>query len=179
MGASQNEASQLDAETWRGRFSRVWSAAELAVSAFMSFLIFYATLAEMLATYRLPSFPVAALEPFRIANRYGLFAVMTRGRYEIEFQGSDDGQNWKPYHFRYKPGVERGAANLRSINRVSIGICGLRHWGRGASTRLCRTLSCGFFRVNKDVLQLFADNPFPECCRARSERFCGSTGLHL
>jgi hypothetical protein len=41
-----------------------------------------------------------ALEPFRIANQYGLFAVMTRGRYEIEFQGSNDGQNWTPYLFR-------------------------------------------------------------------------------
>ena len=28
---------------------------------------------------------------------------MTRGRYEIEFQGSNDGQNWTPYPFRYKP----------------------------------------------------------------------------
>ena len=28
---------------------------------------------------------------------------MTRGRYEIEFQGSDDGQNWTAYPFRYKP----------------------------------------------------------------------------
>ena len=36
---------------------------------------------------------VPAGKPFRIANRYGLFAVMTRGRYEIEFQGSNDGQN--------------------------------------------------------------------------------------
>ena len=43
------------------------------------------------------------LEPFRIANQYGLFAVMTRGRYEIEFQGSNDGQNWTPYLFRNKP----------------------------------------------------------------------------
>ena len=47
--------------------------------------------------------PIVALEPFRIANRYGLFAVMTRGRYEIEFQGSNDGQNWVAYPFRYKP----------------------------------------------------------------------------
>jgi len=28
---------------------------------------------------------------------------MTRGRYEIEFQGSDDGRNWTPYPFRFKP----------------------------------------------------------------------------
>ena len=44
-----------------------------------------------------------ALEPFRIANRYGLFGIMTRGRYEIEFQGSDDGKTWVAYPFRYKP----------------------------------------------------------------------------
>ena len=43
------------------------------------------------------------LEPLRIANQYGLFAVMTRGRYEIEFQASNDGENWTPYPFRYKP----------------------------------------------------------------------------
>lgn len=34
------------------------------------------------------TFPARVLSPFRIANSYGLFAVMTRARYEIEFQGS-------------------------------------------------------------------------------------------
>ena len=47
--------------------------------------------------------PNRLLEPFRIANAYGLFAVMTPARYEIEFQGSNDGQTWTPYPFRYKP----------------------------------------------------------------------------
>jgi lipase maturation factor 1 len=47
--------------------------------------------------------PERALEPFRIANAYGLFANMTDARYEIEFQGSNDGQTWTPYPFRYKP----------------------------------------------------------------------------
>jgi hypothetical protein len=32
-----------------------------------------------------------------------LFAVMTEGRYEIEFQGSRDGTTWVAYPFRYKP----------------------------------------------------------------------------
>lgn len=48
-------------------------------------------------------FPAELLEPFRIGNRYGLFAVMTEDRFEIEFQGSRDGQTWTPYPFRYKP----------------------------------------------------------------------------
>jgi len=47
--------------------------------------------------------PHRLLAPFRIANAYGLFAVMTPARYEIEFQGSDDSTNWRPYSFRYKP----------------------------------------------------------------------------
>ncbi len=41
----------------------------------------------------------------RIANQYGLFAVMTRHRYEIEFQGSNDGQTWTAYPFRFKPQI--------------------------------------------------------------------------
>ena len=48
--------------------------------------------------------PEHVLEPFRVANAYGLFAVMTEARYEIEFQGSSDsGKTWVPYPFRYKP----------------------------------------------------------------------------
>src|SRR5205807_5570963 len=47
--------------------------------------------------------PAIVLEPFRIANRYGLFAVMTESRYEVEFQGSRDNATWTPYPFRYKP----------------------------------------------------------------------------
>lgn len=40
---------------------------------------------------------------FHIANRYGIFAVMTTKRYEIVVEGSDDGVNWKEYLFQYKP----------------------------------------------------------------------------
>jgi hypothetical protein len=47
--------------------------------------------------------PTQLLAPARVANAYGLFAVMTENRYEIEFQGSRDGATWTPYRFRYKP----------------------------------------------------------------------------
>jgi hypothetical protein len=42
--------------------------------------------------------------PWRSFNGYGLFAMMTPTRPEIIVQGSDDGRNWKDYHFKYKPG---------------------------------------------------------------------------
>lgn len=56
---------------------------------------------------RIPA-AVAQLEAvgqqFGLVNRYGLFAVMTTMRPEIEVQGSLDGERWEPYTFRYKPG---------------------------------------------------------------------------
>jgi hypothetical protein len=68
--------------------------------------ILYATLWAFLApgSPRFLAKPERVLEPFRVANAYGLFAVMTEARYEIEFQGSSDGgKTWIPYPFRYKP----------------------------------------------------------------------------
>jgi hypothetical protein len=68
--------------------------------------VFYATIIVFSpSTLRTPlAVPARLLEPFRIANPYGLFANMTEARYEIEFQGSrDGGKTWIPYSFRYKP----------------------------------------------------------------------------
>ncbi len=45
------------------------------------------------------------IAPFRIANGYGLFRVMTKERPEIVIEGSDDGKIWKPYEFKWKPGA--------------------------------------------------------------------------
>ncbi|HWC60519.1 MAG TPA: lipase maturation factor family protein, partial [Verrucomicrobiae bacterium] len=44
---------------------------------------------------------VAPLETF---NGYGLFQVMTTSRPEIIVEGSNDGENWQAYEFKYKPG---------------------------------------------------------------------------
>jgi lipase maturation factor 1 len=59
------------------------------------------------APYMVPPFmqeTVVALSPLHIADSYGLFAVMTRQRPEIVFEGSRDGTNWLPYEFKIKPG---------------------------------------------------------------------------
>jgi hypothetical protein len=81
--------------------------AGLAIAALMLTWIAYDTTVQMigipLGNIPGPVKPLDALVPFRIANQYGLFAVMTRGRYEIEFQGSNDGNQWTSYPFRYKP----------------------------------------------------------------------------
>ncbi len=50
---------------------------------------------------------VTAVEPFGVAYPYGLFAVMTTSRHEIEVEGSRDGSEWRAYAFRWKPGDVR------------------------------------------------------------------------
>ena len=109
-GADSEPANATDTEfVIRPRTSairRAFHASEVAIAAILLTWVGYATTAELVdisGSHFLPLQPAAWLEPFRIANQYGLFAVMTRGQYEIEFQGSDDGQNWKPYLFTHKP----------------------------------------------------------------------------
>jgi len=127
--------------------------------------IFYATAAQlvwMFARAPLPTSPVTALEPFRIANQYGLFAVMTRGRYEIEFQGSDGSQDWVAYPFRYKPqllnqppGIYAPYQPRFDWNLWFASLGSWRDYPIVPSTEV-RLLS----NNNKDVLALFANNPF-------------------
>jgi hypothetical protein len=47
-----------------------------------------------------------AAAPIRlhVVSGYGLFAVMTTSRPEIIVEGSNDGDNWEAYEFKYKPG---------------------------------------------------------------------------
>jgi len=140
---------------------RIWKSVTLGVSAVMLTWIFYNTVAQM-SRLPLPMAPVIALEPFRIANRYGLFAVMTRGRYEIEFQGSDDGQNWTAYPFRFKPQELNRPPGIYAPHQPrfdwNLWFASLGSWREYpiVSNTAVRLLS-----NDKDVLALFSDNPFP------------------
>lgn len=63
---------------------------------------------------QMPAFTGAVIrgvEPSRIVNGYGLYAVMPKDRVEVVIEGSQDGVNWRPYEFRFKPGdVSRAPA---------------------------------------------------------------------
>ena len=152
---------------WREAICRYASPLKLAFSAVMLSWIFYATSAELLWMFfrqlPFPASPVAALEPFRVANQYGLFAVMTRGRYEIEFQGSNDGQNWTAYPFRNKPqalheppGIYAPYQPRFDWNLWFASLGSWREYTIAPNTEI-RLLS-----NQKDVLALFAANPFSQ-----------------
>lgn len=100
--------------------------------------------------------------PFGIANSYGLFAVMTTTRPEIIVEGSDDGANWKPYEFKYKPGnIYRGLPIVAPHQPrldwqmwfAALGTYRENPWFVNFEARL--------LQGSPSVLKLLAYNPFP------------------
>jgi hypothetical protein len=113
--------------------------------------------------FDLPRGPVEWLEPFRVADRYGLFARMTPARYEIEFQGSRDGKTWTAYPFRYKPQDPSVAPGIYAPYQprfdwnlwfASLGTWREYHFVVWTEERLLKN--------DPDVLALFAGNPFAD-----------------
>ena len=143
-----------------------FSSSGLWVAAFFQVWVFYVIAAQLvwmvLPRAPLPTSPVSTLEPFRIANQYGLFAVMTRGRYEIEFQGSNDGQNWTPYPFRYKPQDPRAAPGIFAPYQPrfdwNLWFASLDNWQQN---RFVIYAQERLLTGSPSVLTLFAGNPFP------------------
>jgi predicted DCC family thiol-disulfide oxidoreductase YuxK len=102
------------------------------------------------------------LAPFRSVNNYGLFAVMTTQRNEIIVEGSDDGVNWSPYKFKYKPGdVNRRPQFIAPFQPrldwqmwfAALGGPQQNPWFENFCERL--------LQGSPDVLALLATNPFP------------------
>jgi lipase maturation factor 1 len=140
------------------------STLRVAVATVLLVWIFYATTAQliwMITPAPLPTSPVALLDPFRIANRYGLFERMTRGRYEIEFQGSNDGQTWIAYPFRHKPQdldrPPRIYAPYQPRFDWNLWFASLGEW---RDNPLVMRTEWRLLSNDPDVLALFAANPF-------------------
>lgn len=155
-----------DPEAKPARWIEHAHALRLAVIAVVLTWIFYATTLPMLQMFwpqiPLPEGPVTALEPFRIANRYGLFAVMTPHRYEIEFQGSNDGRTWVAYPFRYKPQDIYKAPGIYAPYQPrfdwNLWFASLGTWTQYPIVPRTEEL---LLINDPDVLALFAGNPFP------------------
>jgi hypothetical protein len=146
---------------------RALHALKLTVSTLLLAIIAYDTSFELLNIVMpglpLPSAPVAILDPFRIANQYGLFAIMTTGRYEIEFQGSNDGQNWTAYPFQYKPQAlnERPGIYAPYQPRFdwNLWFASLGDWQQYEIVPLTEER---LLDNDADVLTLFRGNPFAQ-----------------
>jgi len=103
------------------------------------------------------------LEPFRLVNAYGLFAVMTIERPEIIVEGSNDGAHWLAYEFKWKPGDVRRAPRFVAPHQprldwqmwfAALGYYPNHPW----FGRFLRRLLEG----SPAVLGLLRTNPFPD-----------------
>jgi lipase maturation factor 1 len=160
-----DNADRIGRKNWTGIRNaflpvRFWAA------VFFQTWVLYVIAAQLIWMFLpqapLPTSPVVGLEPFRIANQYGLFAVMTRGRYEIEFQGSNDGKTWTPYPFRYKPQDPQAAPGIYAPYQPrfdwNLWFASLESWQQN---RFVIFAEERLLTASPTVLELFADNPFP------------------
>ncbi|HKW09774.1 MAG TPA: lipase maturation factor family protein [Gemmatimonadaceae bacterium] len=138
----------------RPRWARHVETATLGV-------LLYVTVMSFIPDVPILGLPAQLLAPFRIANAYGLFAVMTEGRYEIEFQGSRDGTTWIAYPFRYKPQDVRERPGIYAPFQprfdwnlwfASLGPWQQSQWVVNAQLRLTQG--------SPSVLRLFRSDPF-------------------
>ena len=159
------DAQQVEAQVPARKLADYISWARLALTRVIFAWVFYSSTALLILMLwpeaPLPRAPITALEPFRIADRYGLFAVMTRGRYEIEFQGSADGQNWIAYPFRDKPQNPAEAPGIYAPYQPrfdwNLWFASLGAW---RSNPIVPRTEERLLSGSPDVLALFAANPF-------------------
>ncbi|MFI5314735.1 MAG: lipase maturation factor family protein [Myxococcota bacterium] len=106
---------------------------------------------------------VVPFEELRLVSSYGLFAVMTTARPEIEVEGSADGVEWRTYDFRWKAGALDRPPRFAGPHMprldwqmwfAALGHCEREVWFQ----RLLQRLLEG----SPPVTRLLASDPFPD-----------------
>jgi hypothetical protein len=138
--------------------SNPWSGVAPAIVIAVSATVFFTgTLVER------PPGSLGPIYRFSTFNNYGLFAVMTTERREINIEGSADGESWKPYGFRYKPGeLDRAPVWVAPHQPrldwqmwfAALGDYRRNDWLASLMTRL--------LQGEPTVLALMGENPFEE-----------------
>jgi len=101
-------------------------------------------------------------ETFQLVNRYGLFAVMTTSRKEIVIEGSNDGTDWKPYEFKYKPGkVDQPLPWVAPYQPRLDWQMWFAALSNQQSNPWFQQLILRLLQGRPEVMKLFARNPFP------------------
>jgi hypothetical protein len=101
------------------------------------------------------------LSPLRLVGSYGLFSTMTTTRPEVVVEGSSDGESWREYTFRYKPGDVRRRPRWVAPHQPRLD---WQMWfaALGAPPRWFLRFLGRLLEGAPDVLALLAGNPFPD-----------------
>jgi lipase maturation factor 1 len=124
--------------------------------------IFYLTV--RVTSNRLPGsqFVFRSIQGFHIVNPYGLFAVMTPDRPEIIIEGSNDGENWQAYEFKYKAGDLKHAPKWNQPHQPRLD---WQMWfaalGNTQQNPWFSRLLLKMLEGSPQVLSLLEKNPFP------------------
>jgi hypothetical protein len=106
---------------------------------------------------------IGFVEPFRVVNAYGLFAVMTTTCPEISVEGSRAGVTRRAYEFRYKPGDPARRPRLVAPHQprldwqmwfAALGPYQASPWFVSFAVRL--------LEGSPEMLALLARDPFPD-----------------
>jgi len=110
-----------------------------------------------------------SFNPIHLVNTYGAFGNVTRKRYEIIIEGTDDntvnGQtNWKEYAFKGKPGDISRCPPVVSPYHLRLD---WQMWFAAMSTHPQRhtwfkPMIVKLLKNDSGILKLLKDNPFPE-----------------
>jgi lipase maturation factor 1 len=165
-GKGSSMATSVPLQSWSQLWRERLAPARMIIAGASLGIVFYVATVELVwmfvPAWPLPQSPVEWLDPFRIANRYGLFAVMTHARYEIEFQGSTDGKTWIPYPFRYKPQDPKKAPGIYAPYQPrfewNLWFASLGPWQQ---YKFVVWTEARLLENSHDVLELFRANPFP------------------
>ena len=109
------------------------------------------------------TWPVHLLWEFRSANGYYLYATFDPVRYQVEFEGSNDGGlTWRTYPYRYMPQREDRIspffAPWFARFDATVEIAG---WN-GKKSPLMPAVAAHLLARHADVMALFAGDPFPD-----------------
>ena len=100
---------------------------------------------------------------WRSVNGYGLFASMTNPRYEIVIEGSADGEHWRAYEFRDKPGDLHHRPGFVAPHQPRVD---WQMWfaalGRYQNNSWLLNFCGRLLQGEPAVVRLLAENPFPE-----------------
>ncbi|MBZ4417966.1 lipase maturation factor family protein [Myxococcus sp. RHST-1-4] len=99
--------------------------------------------------------------PLRSVNPYGLFSVMTVERPEILVEGSDDGEHWKEYSFRYKVGDPKRPPRQVAPHQPRLD---WQMWfaALGSPPNWFIVFLARLLEGSPEVLKLLERNPFPD-----------------
>lgn len=147
---------------WNSLISIV-PATVIGISAISFFWLVFDRYTGMRTLPRILQIPIVLFHPLRSINSYGLFSVMTTSRPEIIIEGSNDGNIWMAYEFKFKPGDLRRAPPIVAPHQprldwqmwfAALGPANRSPWFDSFVKKL--------LEGSADVLALMDKNPFPE-----------------